>query len=119
MMLNTFTERRMEDAVFLTLTRPRLASFSRRAFTALAGLAADLRPLPADAACCTGPFGSGQCSSSMCLPGAPCSSVPGFSCYTVNRCQNLTTYHWTSDCGGECYDCGCSGPYTYYCYCYI
>lgn len=118
-MLSTFAERRMEDIVLLTETHPRLANFSRRAFAALAGLAVDLRPLPADAACCTGPFGSGSCSWSVCDPynGGPCADPNGVTnCYYVNYCGGGSC--WNSGCGGTCCDCACQNDAFWYCYCH-
>src|SRR5215208_2361669 len=112
-MLNMAVGRRMEDAALFTIRHPRVAFIAQRGFAALAGLAATFRPLPAEAACCTGPNGSPQCASEDCA---------GYFCwnhcsYTYGFCGSASC--WTSWCGGTCCDCECgNGVYGWYCYCY-
>lgn len=116
-MLMSLGTRVMADAAFLSLRYPRLLAISRGGVTALAGLAAAYRPLPAAAAaCCTGPYGTGpcegysDCSGSTCTN--DCSFVSGF-CPTGSAC-------WSSySCSGTCCDCQCYGSTGWYwCYCF-
>ena len=117
MLMSVFT-RVMEDAAFFAAQHRRLLSISASAFTTLAGLAVNLQPLPAAVAgCCTGPFGTGQCSSSNCNSfwcQNQCELVSGYcpgggACWTSYACSPALT----------CCDCTCSTPqHDWWCYCY-
>lgn len=115
-MLGTVIRHQMEGAVYFTKKHLWLDGLSRQGFTALAGLAASLRPLPADAACCSGPFGAGPCGPGDCS-GGNCAgkthAITGF-CPSGGSC-------WNDGCG-TC--CDCEWVYDdppvyqmYYCYC--
>ena len=129
-MSKSLLEKRLKDTIFFAIAHPRLGLISDRAFLGLAGLAV-ARSLPAEAICCQGPFGSGQCSASECS-GSNCTSdafatcrnitnfCPGGSpCWSgVGVCDDVGNYS-TGGCSGTCCDCECdSGTGVYYCYCY-
>lgn len=129
-MMGTYATRRMEDAVFFALRHPIVSRASQTGFGWLAGIAANLRPLPADAACCTGPYGSGQCSSLYCSGSTctgtsqhRCNNVVGYCptetpCWTGAPCANYGGYQ-DNGCTGTCCDCVCTASWgTSYCYCY-
>lgn len=116
-MVQTLISRRMEDAVLVTTKHPRLAAIAQRGFTTLAGYAAILRPLPADAACCTGPYGSGYCGSGLCTGpvGANCGGNGYWTCYaTTGWCLESSPCWSHSQCDGgcdaTCCDCHCWAP---------
>lgn len=119
-MLSLGINRWMENAVFLTLQHPRLKDISRSGFTAFAGIAASLHPLPADAACCSGPWGSGPCDPGDCSADTCAGKTHGIAGFCYTPSSNC----WVSEeCGGRCCDCewvyddGTVYQY-YYCWCH-
>lgn len=117
-MVQTVATRLMERALFVTLRHPSLDVIATRGYAALAGLAAAGRALPADAACCTGPWGTGQCPAGYCA-GSACA---GPAHYIVGFCAGSAPC-WSA--GGSCGTC-CDCEYVYddgtvyqnyYCYC--
>ena len=103
----------------------RLIDLSHAGFRLFAGMATIMRPLPsavAQAACCTGPQGTGPCSqygfacdSYRCWTFGGCSNAPGF-CYVAGQnCWSSTTCtNW------NCCDCSCVNfdtGFSTYCYC--
>lgn len=116
-MLNLFIARCMENTAFFTARHPRIGAISRKGFTTLAGLAAGSRPFPADAACCSGPGGSGQCASGDCNQYSCqryCSPVNGYCVVPNSNCWRSGV----SGCNGTCCDCSCFNGAHWYCYCY-
>ncbi len=113
-------ERVIEDAALLAVRYPTMLRISRAGFNILAGLAARGRPFPlAEAACCTGPFGSGSCASNNCNPDGTCGGNlqicspylgvwPSTGCWSSGSCIGVT-----------CCDCFCDNGVTqFYCYCH-
>lgn len=69
-------------------------------------------------ACCTGPFSSGACPSSLCS-GYACSNNEFYSCSFTWCCCFEGLACWQSSCGGTCCDCQCSSiSHSFYCYCH-
>lgn len=78
------------------------------------------RPAGADViitAACTGPNGTGQCASSLCV-GYRCEQDACVVCnYVTGFCDNDAC--WTSPQGGTCCDCVCGCQLRWwYCYCH-
>lgn len=120
-MITAFVKGRMEGAVFFSMRHPRLSELSQKGFAALAGLAAGLRPLPAYAACCIGPYGTGDCGNYRCN-GAQCTGDGYVICRNVTGFCGPTSACWKSgSCSGYCCDCRCYYYYSpstvFYCYC--
>lgn len=98
-------------------------------FRLFAGLASIIRPLPiavVEAACCTGPQGSGQCPGGWCSQGTFCNGVQCINafgyCPTGTNCWNnggspACNRAGCFDC--TCCDCFCTEPggFSFYCYC--
>lgn len=116
-MITLLTTRALGEAQFLALRHPRLRRASARVFVTLAGLAANLRPLPVEAACCGGFGGTGHCGATNCNGGA-CQSGGGVNCgYNSGGGCPTGGACWDEGCG-LCCDCFCSqGSFQWYCYC--
>lgn len=117
-MMPTATARKLESAVIVSMLHPRVGATAQATLRVLAGLAANMRPLPAAAAaaCCTGPYGTGACDPVYCN-GSSCQSVCSFD---PGYCYSPGSACWTSSsCGGTCCDCVCNDSnFQWYCYCY-
>src|SRR5216683_4159805 len=116
----TLVERVLEDTALLSVRYPRGLRVSRAGFNILAGLLSRGRPFPlADAACCTGPFGSRSCAANDCNADGSCGGnlqrcTPylgvwsGTGCWSSTLCTGVT-----------CCDCFCdTGTSQFYCYCH-
>jgi hypothetical protein len=117
MTLDVFTIRMLEESSWLVARSDWLRGASRASLTALAGLAAIGRPLPAAAAsCCHGPASSGSCAINNCS-GSTCQGQCGF---VTGFCTDPNSPCWSSaDCPPQtCCDCSCfDGTRSFYCYC--
>lgn len=116
----SLVERALEDTALLAVRYPVALRISRAGFNFLAGVLARGRPFPlADAACCTGPFGTGSCFSGDCDPDGSCGGqllrcVPYFGVWSGTGCWSST-----SCTGVTCCDCFCdNGSSQWYCYCH-